>query len=236
MGRDDLFEFSKELDQARTRFGLLELGRKDFSGFKLPGVDFKRINLWGSRWPQADLRGADLSNVPLDRADLRGACLRGASLRGASLRLANLSGADLTEADLRGADLSLAKMEKTKLEGARLPEFQLCPPKGKSFRAWKKVRDGFILELEIPEDAERTSSLVSRKCRASRVGVVSASTLSGVAVTRDEYESLHDSNFKYRVGCVSVPRSRPYNDDIRTPCASGIHFFVKREEAAAYFY
>ena len=145
----------------------------------------------------------------------RQADLRGANLRWANLRGANLRGANLREAVLRGADLA----------GANLPAFAVCPETG-AFTAWKAVR-GAILELEIPADASRVSSLVGRKCRASSARVVAAHG----ARTEGEFASKHDESFKYRVGETVAA---PLDPDIRVECTSGVHFFMTQQEAEAY--
>lgn len=123
--------------------------------------------------------------------------------------------ADLYGADLRGANL-----------GDRLPYFQICPQEG-SFIAYKATHEA-ILTLEICADAQRTSSLIGRKCRASAVRVVAASreTPDGV------YHSKHDREFTYRVGDVASVDD--FDADPRVECTRGIHFFMTRQEAEDY--
>jgi uncharacterized protein YjbI with pentapeptide repeats len=173
---------------------------------------------------RADLSGADLSGANLSGADLSGADLSGADLGDADLRRADLSGADLSGADLGDADLRRADLSGADLSGANLSHFQICPEEG-SFTAFKKVT-GAILTLEIPADAQRTSSPVGRKCRASKARVVSASA------EGTEFRSEHNSNFVYRIGETVVPD--PYDPDIRVECTHGIHFFMTRKEAEEY--
>lgn len=131
-----------------------------------------------------------------------------ADLRHANLYCADLSGADLYCADLRDANL---------------PHFQICPTDG-SFIAWKAVVGGVVLKLTIPEDAQRTSSLVGRKCRASHVTVLESSDKEGTA-----WMSKHDPNCIYRVGETVMADS--FDDDIRVECSNGIHFFMTEREA-----
>ena len=137
----------------------------------------------------------------------------GANLSGANLWRANLSGANLSGANLSGANLWRAN-----LENAILPDFQLPPEKG-PFIAYKKVDTG-VIEILIPEDAKRTSSLVSRKCRASHVKVLEGSGFS----------PTHTQNtLEYKEG--EVVYADAFDDDIRVDCTSGIHFFITRKEA-----
>lgn len=179
-----------------------------------------------------DLAGADLSRENLSEADLRGANLTGARLEGADLTEAHLEGADLRGANLTWSNLRRAFLTGADLTGAKLPEFQLCPPKGTAFRAWKKVWGGVILELKIPADAERTSSLIGRKCRASRALVVSATWANGNPTNMHMFSSSRHVEFKYQVGEVAEPDG--YDGDIRVECTRGIHFFMTREEAVNY--
>jgi hypothetical protein len=150
-------------------------------------------------------------------ANLSYADLSGADLRGAGLRCANLLYADLSGADLRGAGLRCAN----------LPNFSICPEIGE-FEAYKKVGTDTILHLRIPADAKRVSSLVGRKCRASKVNVLAV--LHGSAT---DMVSRHDCLFKYEIGKIHEP-ANGFDDDIRVECAAGIHFFMTLKEAIEY--
>jgi hypothetical protein len=179
----------------------------------------------GSR---ANLSGADLSGADLVGANLVGANLRGASLTGADLRAANLIGANLTGANLTGAYLTGANLTGANSTGATLPPFQIVPEVGQ-FRAFKKVQGNVVLELLIPRSAQRTSTLVGRKCRASKVKVVGVA--SGTT-TETVFRSHHEESFTYTVGkWASVP---DYDGDIRVECTRGIHFFLTLDEAKNY--
>ena len=152
-----------------------------------------------------------------ERADLRGANLRGADLKGV-----NLKGVNLYKADLSEADLSEAKIDWP----------LVCPEKG-SFIGYKKCRGGLIVELEIPEDALR-SSATTRKCRCSKAKVLSITNLDDSKSKCTEATSKRDSSFVYKVGeTVEVTNFDPnrFNE-----CSTGIHFFVTREEAEKYVY
>ena len=109
---------------------------------------------------------------------------------------------------------------------------QLCPEKGQ-FTAYKKVMCGVILELIIPETAQRVSRPGSRKCRASSVKVVSATRKDGSPVpSREIFFSLYFPSFTYVVG--EVREVKDYNGDPSVECAPGIHFFMTREEAVTF--
>ena len=150
------------------------------------------------------------------RAYLSGAYLRGADLRGADLRGAYLSGADL-----RGAYLSGAK------DVPYIP--YACPDFG-MFIGFKKA-SGYIVVLEIPEDAKRLSA-TGRKCRCNKAKVLEIQNLDGTKADVDEVRSNYTAAFVYRVGeTVSVD---DFCENRWDECSAGIHFFINRQEAVNY--
>ena len=166
-------------------------------------------------------------------ADLRGASLYGADLRGVDLSEANLSGANLYgvnlyEADLSGADLSGANLYGAGLYGSKGANYPMnCPEKG-SFIGFKKVSNNLIVELEITEDALR-SSATGRKCRCSKAKVLSITNIDGTDSNANYAVSLRDPAFVYTVGkTVEVP---DFDTNRWNECAPGIHFFISRQEA-----
>ena len=156
------------------------------------------------------------------RANLSGANLCGADLSGANLSGANLCGADLSGANLRGADLRGANLCGANLCGAEnipplVSAVTLIAAEG-DLIGYKKLASGSICKLRIPAEAKRLNA-TGRKCRAEYAVV-----LEGNGVSR------HDPEFKYRVGETVRPRE-PFDDDRWNECASGIHFFLTRQEA-----
>ena len=179
---------------------------------------------------ETDLRGTDLSGANLRWANLSETDLRGTDLSGADLRWADLSRSDLSGAYLYGADLSKAYLSGADLKDAILPDFQICP-QDTEFIGFKKVSGvsgDIILKLLI--QGNRTSSLIGRKCRASRVKVLEAIN-SNSNSNETVFSSKRDSTFKYTIGeTVEVN----YDGDIRIECTSGIHFFMTQKEAEEY--
>jgi len=195
------------------RAGLFRAGlfRADLSG-----ADLFRANLRG-----ANLRGADLSGADLSGADLSGADLSGANLSGADLSGANLSGANLSGADLCGANLSGAK---------NVPYIPYACPDFGMFIGFKKA-SGYIVVLEIPEDAKRLSA-TGRKCRCDKAKVLEIQNVDGTKANVTKVKSGYDSNFVYEVGkTVSVDN---FCEDRWSECSPGIHFFINRQEAINY--
>ena len=205
----------------------------------------RRANLEGAHLEWASLSGANLEWASLEGANLEGANLEGAYLRGAhlewaNLRRANLEGANLEGANLEGANLEGASLEGANLEGASLsgakdiPKatqalLQVCPEAG-GFTAYKKLKGGLIATLYIPSSAQR-SSATTRKCRASKAKVIAITDATGKAY--NEGFSNYKSGFIYKVGEYVEP-TKPFNPDRWNECASGIHFFITRQEALDY--
>ena len=185
-------------------------------------------NLYG-----ANLRGAVLYGADLRGANLYGANLREADLRGANLRGAVLYGANLREADLRGADLYGANLREANLYGADLREaigtYMACPTDG-SFIGWKKASE-YIVKLQIPEDARR-SSAGGEKCRCDKAYVVEIQNADGTKADIDTIHSNHDANFVYTVG--ATVEVSDFDGDRWNECAPGIHFFIDRRAAVEY--
>lgn len=179
----------------------------------------------------ADLRYTNLRNAVLPYAYLRDAALQGADLRGADLRDADLQGADLRDADLLGADLRGTHLCGADLEGAKNVPFipMVCPDSGE-FIAWKKCRN-YIVKLKVLDDAKR-SSATGRKCRCDKALVLEIQDTAGYKVGLTKIRSDYDASFIYRVG--EIVQVNNFNEDRFLECASGIHFFINRQEAVDY--
>ena len=190
-------------------------------------------NLYGANLYEADLYGANLYGANLYGANLRGADLYGANLREANLYGADLREADLREADLRGANLREANLYEANLYGADLREakgtYMACPTDG-SFIGWKKA-SGYVVKLQIPEDARR-SSAGGEKCRCDKAYVVEIQNADGTKADIETIHSDHDANFVYTVG--ATVEVSDFDGDRWHGCAPGIHFFIDRRAAVEY--
>ena len=151
------------------------------------------------------------------RADLSDANLRYADLSDADLRYANLSGADLSDADLSDAkNISFIPYS--------------CPDFG-MFIGYKKA-SGYIVELEIPEDAKRLSATM-RKCRCDKAKVLRILNTDRTVANVTEVKSNYDSSFIYKVGEVVFVDN--FDDNRWNECSTGIHFFINFQEAVNYY-
>ena len=141
---------------------------------------------------------------------------------------ANLREADLSEANLYGANLRKADLSEANLYASKGVDYPMnCPEKG-SFIGFKKVRNNLIVELEITEDALR-SSATGRKCRCSKAKVLSITNVDGTESDIDSARSLWDPAFVYTVGkTIEVSN---FDTNRWNECAPGIHFFITKQEA-----
>lgn len=235
-----VFEDCEGWKSMRADLSGANLNRANFCGALLCKADLHDAHLSGANLYSANLSKADLSLTDLSGANLNRSSFHGANLRGANLGGASLYGADLGEADLYGVYTYDASFYGADLRGAKNVPFipMACPDTG-SFTGWKKglaeCKDSArlceaIIELEIPEDARR-SSATTNKCRCDRAIVKSITSINR-SESFDTAFSRRDNSFIYKVGeTVSVDN---FDEDRFNECASGIHFFINRQEAVDY--
>ena len=202
---------------------MANLFEADLREADLSGADLCRACL-----PLTNLSGVNLCGADLFKADLGEADLRGANLCTTNLYKVDLSGADLREADLHNADLCEVDLFGAKLFTAdNIPFFPCACPDFGMFIGYKTAH-GYIVELEIPEDAKRVSA-TTRKCRCNKAKVLRILNRDRTVADIIEVRSDYDSSFVYKVGeIVSVDN---FNEDRWNECSTGIHFFINFQEA-----
>ena len=159
--------------------------------------------------------------VSLDRASLDRASLDGASLDGASLYGASLYGASLYGASLYGASLDRAN---------DIPYIPLSCPSDGAFVGWKKVQC-YLIKLEIPEDAKR-SSATSRRCRCDKAKVLDVTDLTTNKPITEVTNITYSHHITYKVGEMVYPDK--FDDNRWNECSNGIHFFINKQDAIDY--
>ena len=214
----------------------------NLSGAVLYGADLSEANL-----AKADLSGANLCDTNLVGTDLSNSILYDAELIGADLSNsylweASLWGANLNRANIRGSYIEHAHLNGAVLTGAiNLPFIPLACPEAGSFIGWKKCikyKGICIVKLLIPEDAKRTSA-TTRKCRCDKAQVLEIQTINGDILPPDVIAyscyGIHNNGrkFPYKVGEI-VKTEEPFEEDRWKECASGIHFFINRQDAVEY--
>lgn len=235
----------------------LEGSIADFSEATLTGINFKNMDLSLAIFSKAILkRDVVFTNVNLTKSNFCAVQSYGTIFNQVSLRNAWFEGAsldhnvfnivDLADANFRGASLNSSDFNRAFIsetigldEAVNVPSIpQACPSHG-AFIGWKKAQlsNGYrcLVKLLIPEDAKR-SSAGGRKCRCDKAVVLGIEEcFSGCDIDPDEeIMSLYDRNFVYKVGDVITPKGVPFYANRWKECASGIHFFITREEAAYY--
>ena len=171
----------------------------------------------------ANLRGASLSGANLNSANLSGASLYNANLRGANLYNANLYSSNLNNANLNNANLNNVKTNMYTI-GYNLA----CSEEG-SFIGYKKAGK-YIVKLLIMEDSKRNSA-TTLKCRCDKAKVLDIEKID----TGEKIESTpsdYDINFIYKVG--EIVKVDNFDENRWNECASGIHFFMNKENAIKY--
>ena len=221
----------EEAVNKNVRLTLADLAGADLAGADLDGANLKGANLKGANLSWADLAGANLEGAKLEDADISWADLAGANLEGANLKDANLKRAFLEGADLAEADITGAVLNAAHLNGAKnIPYIPLACPSEGAFIGWKKVEWKYLVKLQIPEDARR-SSATTRKCRCDKAMVLDITSLDG----ETHLDEVVNNNYKktvYKVGEFVYPDS--FDENRWRECSHGIHFFINKEEAINY--
>lgn len=89
-----------------------------------------------------------------------------------------------------------------------------------------------LVTLKIPADARRSSS-GGRKCRCDKAKVIGLEFFGKGFEDANVAYSKYDARFEYRVGDeISVPF---FDENRWHECASGIHFFINRNEALQHY-
>ena len=195
------------------------------------GVSLSKANLAGACLSCADLAGANLIGANLENADLSWADLNGANIKDANLKGASLKGANLIGANLKGEDIERANIYCAVLNGAKnIPFIPLACPSEGAFVAWKKVMGKYLVKLQIPEDARR-SSATTRKCRCDKALVLDITSLDG-GTHFDKVVNYNYTTTIYKVGEFVYPNS--FDENRWKECSNGIHFFINKEGAINY--
>ena len=202
------------------------------------GISLAYANLIGADLAVLNLSYANLNNANLLYANLRNTDLSYVNLQKSHLSYCNLSNANLLGADLTGVfGFNEAKLNNTILDNIKGLNNQ-CPKEG-SFIGWKKCcyftpyfnYDPYIVKLEIPADAKR-SSCTGIKCRCDKAKVLEIQNLDGTKADIDEVQSRYNLSFKYKIGkVIEVP---DFDERYWIECAPGIHFFIDKEDAIKY--
>lgn len=136
-------------------------------------------------------------------------------------------------ANLRNANLSSVDLRRVNLTGIKTDIYTIgynlaCPEEG-SFIGYKKAGK-YIVKLLIMEDSKRNSA-TTLKCRCDKAKVLDIEKID----TGEKIESTpsdYDINFVYKVG--EIVKVDNFDENRWNECASGIHFFMNKQNAIKY--
>lgn len=173
------------------------------------------------------IHNALLEKINLSYANLRGICFR----KNWNLNNINFSNADFKNSNVDRADFSGAILNNVKNLNTN------CPKEGE-FIGYKKCFVGnnqnlrkVIVKLKILSDSRRSSS-TTKKCRCDKALVLEIQNLNGSRSKYKTARSIYDYEFKYKIG--EIVEVKNFDDRFWIKCASGIHFFMNRDEAVRY--
>ena len=214
---------------AKTVKKAVKLG-VDLSYADLSMASIRDVNLNGAKLSHSNLYRANLSNTSLANADLSYAILLESWLAGCDFSNANLLCADFKYAYY----LDMANVDSTILNGVKGINDE-CPKEG-SFIGWKKCYNKlgtYIVKLEIPEDAKRSSS-TTNICRCSKAKVLEIQNLDGTKADMNIVYSIitYFNTCKYIVG--KTVESLGFDERYWKECSNGIHFYMCRKDAVIY--
>ena len=219
--------------------------------------DRKRLNLFGYNLSNIKIKNKDLqhiiisdcllNNVTFEKCDLKDTDIRYSEIINVSFINCDFSYGYFYKCNFINSDLSTCNIKNshfaiTLFTNTTMPDYPIaCPEKG-SFIGYKKVcsiddcfndySKYYILKLEIPEDAKR-SSAASSKCRCDKVKVLEIQNLDGsIAENITKAESFYNDKFIYELG--KIAEESKFDECRWNECTAGIHFFMKRKEAVNY--
>lgn len=108
-------EEERRLFLANTDFRSENFSGQNLSNLKLPGRDFGRANLRGTKFIKCDLTGANFEDADLCGADFHGAILRSTHFINTDLSRANFYRASLVGAVFIGSNLYLTNFRETEM-------------------------------------------------------------------------------------------------------------------------
>lgn len=224
-----------------------DLSFANFTNTKIYGSSFSKCIFTHAYFPNAKL-----NNVAFWLCDMSYSFFAGAELYNSRFHVSDLSLARFTGASFYASEFSTSYIDDIcdLTNAENVPNIPMACPDTGSFIGWKKVSLGIdaevsknsvipnlcerfgIAKLLIPEYAKR-SSATGRKCRCDKARVLEIQDLDGNILDNVVAYSLHDPGFQYVAGKMIAP-TLPFEENRWEECASGIHFFITREEAVKY--
>lgn len=209
-----------------------------FRSFDCIGGSFSDAVLGTAIFTGCELRGVDFSKAIFDSCRFFNVVFVDCNFEGADIYHSHFHSCTFMHCDFRLAKFVDAFFDISEfVDVSNVPFIPMACPDTGAFIGWKKAlcyghEKAVIVKLLIPEDAKRSSGL-GRKCRCDKAIVLEVQDLDGTRLSDAIALSIHDNSFGYIVGRTVTPE-KPFNENRFDECASGIHFFVNREEAVRY--
>ena len=208
------------------------------------GAHFNFAQIWDSSFINASLKKAgfldaevfdcDFTGADLERAGFIGTDLDNSIFINTNLQYANFGFAkrvfwsDFDNSDMTGVTTHGALLDIRRLPGVKGLHLPICCPEEGQFIAWKMCREGKIVKLLIPEDAERRGESPV-DCRASKAVVLEIFDRDGNPA--DDAVSQIDKDVIYVKGETVFPRDV---DEYSYGDIGGIYFVLSRAETERY--
>lgn len=213
----------------------------DLSYCGIAGRIFKNCTFKNCKLFTTNLRGSVFQNCTFENCDLGYMVAKKSEFVGTVFTMCSCSSADFTFSKFTDTIFNNCDTDYMRVDQTNFSENMVnhavpldCPETG-SFIGWKKVftnfdfKDGFLVELEIPEDAKRSSALGS-KCRCDKAKVLDIINLD----TGEKVSEVVSAGYacKYAVG--EMVYSDSFDENRWNECTHGIHFFMNDSEAFHY--
>lgn len=214
----------------------LDLSRHSVSGRTFKNCTFKNCTLYRTNMKYAVFQNCTFEDCYLEYADVSESEFVNTAFIMCSCHCANFAFAKFTDTSFTNCNTDYMCVDNTNFSGNMVnPAVPLDCPETGSFIGWKKVftdfdfETSFLVELEIPEDAKKSSALGS-KCRCDKAKVLSITNI----YTGEKVSEVVSAYYacKYTVGEMVYPDS--FDENRWNECTHGIHFFMNDSEAFHY--
>ena len=231
---DEMIESHEKWVKGHFFYDRLWLLNYNLSNLKIKNKDLQRIAIFDCL----------LNNAIFEDCNLKYIAIKDSKIINTNFMNCNFSNGEFFgNCKFINSNLSTCNIKNTDFDDSIfnntiMPDYPMTCPKQGSFIAYKKVCDindyykKYILKLEIPKDAKR-SSAIGIRCRCDKAKVLEIQNLDGSIVKSvNKVRSIYSDEFVYELS-KTVEESN-FDECRWHECAPGIHFFMNREAAVDY--
>ena len=176
----------------------------------------------------ADFTDAIINKCEFNKYNLKSVIINYVSMFGCSVSFTNLENVKFVDTSIKYVSFK---------NNQNMPYASMSCPSDGSFIGWKKVDNRYLIKLQIPEDAKRSSATYF-KCRCDKALVLEITDLKNndksiKNITNTKAYNCYGSKVNYIVGEMVYPDS--FDDNRWNECSNGIHFFINKQDAINYF-